>query len=206
MKTLGILLVLAVLGAAAWFFLGPLFIDQTVDEPFVLVDESGQFNREGVMNLSEGKRQGMRDEIMAAAAGAMEAVVDETMPEEMMRDGAPVVVSRGQFRDADPVHAGSGTATLYQLPDGTHLVRFEDFETTNGPDLVVYLSTHPDPRSADDVAQNDYVELGPLKGNIGNQNYLVPAATDIDSIGSVVIWCELFGVLFSPAPLAAPSA
>ena len=99
--------------------------------------------------------------------------------------------------------SGSGSATLYRLPDDRHVVRFENFRTTNGPDLVVYLAKHPSPSQASDVADGGYVSLGKLKGNVGNQNYVIPDDVDITEFGSVVIWCELFGVLFSPASLSA---
>ena len=112
------------------------------------------------------------------------------------------VVSQGEFRDADAIHKGSGNATLYRLDDGSHVVRLEDFRVTNGPALVVYLAGHPDPTSASDVTPS-FVSLGKLKGNVGNQNYPVPSSVDVSRFNSVVIWCELFDVLFSPAPLTA---
>ena len=86
------------------------------------------------------------------------------------------------------------------------MVRFENFRTTNGPDLVVYLAKHPSPQQAADVVDGGYLSLGKLKGNVGNQNYEIPAAIDVAQYNSVVIWCELFGVLFSPASLSAPAS
>ena len=65
--------------------------------------------------------------------------------------------------------------------------------------LVVYLAKHPAPTQASDVTDGGFVRLGKLKGNIGNQNYEIPQGVDVTEYGSVVIWCELFGVLFSPA-------
>ncbi|MEO0998141.1 MAG: DM13 domain-containing protein, partial [Pseudomonadota bacterium] len=145
-------------------------------------------------------RDAAREDIMAMAAGADSAVA------EAMPDAAPAVVARGRFVDADAVHKGSGDAILYRLADGSHVVRFEDFRATNGPDLAVYLARHPAPGSAADVTDDGFVNLGKLKGNVGNQNYTVPAGTQIDDYGSVVIWCELFGVLFSPAALTRETA
>ena len=68
---------------------------------------------------------------------------------------------------------------------------------------MVYLAKHPDPKTAEDVTAGGYLSLGALKGNVGDQNYAVPPGTIIEDYRSVVIWCELFGVLFSPAALAA---
>ena len=84
---------------------------------------------------------------------------------------------------------------------GTALVRLTEFTVTNGPDLEVWLVKEPDPQTSDDVKQSEWVSLGPLKGNKGDQTYIVPEGTDIGAYGSVVIWCEQFGVLFSPATL-----
>ncbi len=140
------------------------------------------------------------NDIMDAAANAPDREASEAMPAT-----APRVIASGEFIDADPIHKGSGQALLYELPDGRHVVRFEDFRTTNGPALVVYLAKHPAPTSASDVSENGFVRLGKLKGNVGNQNYAIPAGTDIAEYNSVVIWCELFDVLFSPAALSRTS-
>lgn len=111
-------------------------------------------------------------------------------------------LGQGQFRDADAAHKGRGQVRLVERPDGVQEVQLTDFEVTNGPDLEVWLSAHPDPASAGDVTGNPYLSLGPLKGNVGNQSYAIPAGTTLADYRSVVIWCEQFGVLFSPAALA----
>jgi hypothetical protein len=110
-------------------------------------------------------------------------------------------VSTGAFRDADGGHKGTGVVTLVALPGGGHEIQLSEFEVTNGPDLEVWLSAHPAPGSKSDVTSNEWVALGKLKGNVGDQAYSIPAGTDIDAFQSVVIWCAQFGVLFSPAAL-----
>ena len=142
--------------------------------------------------MMTGVMQNMTPEMMAQM-GAM-------MP-EMMAASGPVAVKRGTFRDADSFHQGEGSATVYELPDGTHVLRFEDFRVTNGPDLRVLLATHPDPQGRNEVTGQGYVELGKLKGNIGNQNYPLPEGLSPDDYGSVVIYCKPFHVVFSVAPL-----
>ncbi|MDJ1009421.1 MAG: DM13 domain-containing protein [Paracoccaceae bacterium] len=107
----------------------------------------------------------------------------------------------GAFRDADRVHQGQGMATLFEDGAGRAVLRFTDFEVTNGPDLEVWLVGAADPQSSADVTNSTWLSLGRLKGNIGDQNYDIPAGTDLSQYGSVVIWCEQFGVLFSPATL-----
>ncbi len=182
---------------AAWFFVSPLFIDRTVDEDFDFITDDGQVDMKAIMAVSPDKRLAMMPEIMDAAASAPDRPAAEGMP-----DDAPRPLARGQFVDADAIHKGSGQATLYAVRGGQHVVRFEDFRTTNGPALVVYLARHPSPTEASHVTDGGYLKLGKLKGNVGNQNYRVPPGTDISEYNSVVIWCELFGVLFSPAGLA----
>lgn len=115
------------------------------------------------------------------------------------------VVAEGQFGEIDRVHSGSGTARIVRLADGSLEVQLADFQVTNGPDLEVWLSAHDNPRENADVRDNPWLALGQLKGNVGDQSYPVPAGTDLSEFNSVVIWCEQFGVLFSPAPLAPPA-
>lgn len=172
---------------AGWFFISPLFIDEVVDEDFI-----GQLS-----SMSESERMAKKPEIMAAAANMPDKMNDESMPES-----GPTMLLQGQFIDADPVHKGSGDALVYQLASGELLLRMENFRVTNGPALVVYLAKHKSPTMASDVSDGGYLSLGKLKGNVGNQNYPIPTGTNIDDYGSVVIWCELFGVLFSPAALS----
>ena len=115
--------------------------------------------------------------------------------------GTAVVLSRGTFQGADRFHQGCGEAIIYRGPDGSHLLRLENFQVTNGPDLLVILSPNPAPESRDDVHQPGYIDLGSLKGNVGNQNYEIPADVDLNALSSVVIYCSPFHVVFSVAPL-----
>lgn len=107
----------------------------------------------------------------------------------------------GEFMDQDSIHRGSGTATIYRGPDGSLLLRLENFSVTNGPDLHVYLSPHPNPNRGGQVRTTGYVDLGELKGNRGNQNYPIPAGVDVGIQQSVVIYCVPFSVVFSVAML-----
>ena len=128
----------------------------------------------------------------------IDRVVSEQFAENVMQQQ----LSMGTFRDADSAHRGSGQATVVGNDDGSKAqVRLVDFEVTNGPDLEVWLVKEPDPQSSADVKASEWVSLGQLKGNIGNQSYSVPEGTDPRNYGSVVIWCEQFGVLFASAPL-----
>lgn len=128
--------------------------------------------------------------------------IDREVNEPLVGAAALTPVSSGSFRDADSAHRGSGTATVFAAPDGSAVLRLTEFEVTNGPDLEVWLSASPDPQESSDVSDAPWLSLGQLKGNIGDQNYSIPAGTNLDDFKSVVIWCEQFGVLFSPAVLA----
>lgn len=196
MKRIVFVLLGVALVAIGWFLVSPLFIDRSVDESFDLVSGDGQIDMQKVMGMSADDRQAMMPEIMDAAARAPDRAASESMPAN-----APQAIANGEFVDADAIHKGSGNATVYALSDGKHVVRFEDFRVTNGPALVVYLAKHPSPTEASHVKDGGYVKLGKLKGNVGNQNYAVPPGTNLTNYQSVVIWCELFGVLFSPAAL-----
>ena len=115
----------------------------------------------------------------------------------------PIALLEGGFIDGDAFHRGDGTATVYDLGDGSRVLRFEEFEVTNGPDLRVLVTPDPNPFDHDALAAAGYTELGRLKGNIGNQNYDIPPDVDTDSIGSVIIYCAPFHVIFAVATLNA---
>ena len=141
-----------------------------------------------------------RAEVEAVMEGM--AMVDSPMSEAMMPGMAvATAVKIGTFRDADRFHKGSGAVTIYMLEDGSRVLRLEDFNVTNGPDLRVILSPNPDPQNPSDVTAPGYVELGKLKGNIGNQNYPIDAGVDVSALNSVVIYCKPFRVIFAIAEL-----
>ena len=113
---------------------------------------------------------------------------------------APVPLASGRFHDV--LHKGAGVATIYQLPDGKRVLRLTEFETSNGPDLQLYLVAAADSRDSDTVKKAGFVTLGALKGNQGDQNYDVPAGTNLRTYRSVTVWCRRFSANFATAPLA----
>ena len=129
---------------------------------------------------------------------------DEVVAEAAPRSTELMPVASGTFRDADRAHSGTGTATILASDDET-VLRFEAFEVTNGPDLEVWLVKAANVQSSADVKASEWLSLGQLKGNVGDQNYSVPPGTEIGDYPSVVIWCEQFGVLFSAADMAPAS-
>ncbi|GGU02212.1 DM13 domain-containing protein [Streptomyces coeruleorubidus] len=102
-------------------------------------------------------------------------------------------------------HATSGTVKLVRLADGSHVVRLENLNTSNGPDLRVWLTDAPVKQGKAGWHVFDdgkYVSLGKLKGNKGSQNYVLPGDTDLSGFSSVSIWCDRFDVSFGAAELA----
>jgi hypothetical protein len=111
----------------------------------------------------------------------------------------PVALLQGSFRSVH--HEGAGTATVYRLDDGSRLLRLTDFATENGPDLYVYLIASNDAPDNATVERAGYISLGRLKGNQGDQNYVIPTEVDLSRYRAVSIWCRRFGVNFAVAAL-----
>ncbi|MBT2511589.1 DM13 domain-containing protein [Streptomyces sp. ISL-98] len=102
-------------------------------------------------------------------------------------------------------HSTSGTAKILQHPDGTRTLRLENLDTSNGPDLRVWLTDAPvkEGKAGWHVFDDGkYVSLGKLKGNKGDQNYALPADADLAALTSLTIWCDRFDVSFGAAKLA----
>ncbi|WP_443046196.1 DM13 domain-containing protein [Streptomyces sp. NBC_00335] len=102
-------------------------------------------------------------------------------------------------------HTTTGTAKIIRLPDGSRTLRLENLDTSNGPDLRVWLTDAPVKEGEAGWSVFDdgkYVSLGKLKGNKGDQNYEIPTDVNLADYGSVTIWCDRFDVSFGAAALA----
>jgi hypothetical protein len=117
------------------------------------------------------------------------------------RSTAPVALATGSFHGVH--HETRGTATVYRLPDGKRVLRFTDFETSNGPDVQIYLVAAGDASDNATVTRAGFVNLGAMKGNRGDQNYEIPESVDLSKYRAVTVWCRRFSVNFATAPLAA---
>lgn len=114
----------------------------------------------------------------------------------------PVVLAEGSFISHE--HQTEGAVRILQLADGTRVLRIEGLATSDGPDLKVWLSDQPVIDGVDGWGvfdDGEYVSLGDLKGNVGDQNYAIPAEVDLGDFGAVSIWCERFAVSFGAAEL-----
>jgi hypothetical protein len=117
---------------------------------------------------------------------------------------SPMAVTKGLFKSL--AHETKGAASIYQLPDGKRTLRLTEFETSNGPDVHVYLTTAEIEKGSDAIKQAGFIDLGSMKGNKGDQNYEIPADVDLNKYKNVTIWCARFGVNFGQAALAAPAS
>jgi hypothetical protein len=139
----------------------------------------------------------------------VDARVNESLPAaaSSAAAGSPAptagVLATGSFHSV--AHQSKGTAAVHRLADGRRVLRFTNFETSNGPDVHVYLVAAPDAADSAAVTRAGFVELGELKGNIGDQNYELPASVDLARYRAVTIWCKRFSVNFATAPLTSTS-
>ena len=124
--------------------------------------------------------------------------VNESFPAEPTSSDGSVVLA-GRFHGV--AHETSGTATIHRLADGKRVLRLTGFKTSNGPDVRVRLGKAADATDSATVKAAGSVEVAKLKGNVGDQNYDLPADLDLSEYRSVTIWCNRFGVNFGTAPL-----
>lgn len=151
------------------------------------------------------------EEVPSAGPAAVPSATPSAVPSAVPSQGLPVTPSAaavprelgiGQLISHE--HASSGTVKVLELADGSQILRFEGLDTSDGPDLRVWLSDAPVIEGLagwhvfDDGA---YLDLGPLKANKGDQNYVIPAGTVLDDYRSVSIWCARFTVSFAAAEL-----
>jgi hypothetical protein len=194
---IGIVIAIIVITFAI-YTISPLLLNTVINEPLPPSSVSSDFQR--FMNMSEDERitaannmtQKQKEMIMSVAAQDNNTVSENLSVATMSTSSNKTLI--GNFVGAgDGFHNTEGVAKIIQLADGTDILRSENFKATNGPDLYVYLST--------DKTNADIVNLGRLKGNIGNQNYLIPADTDITKYNTALIWCRAFSVIFGSAQL-----
>ena len=166
--------IIATAGAVVVFLtVLPYFREETVDDPFPTVAAPA------VVDTTVAAPT--QSPVTTVAAAQAPATTVTTAP------AGPVKLATGQFRGLAG-HRGSGEAAIYRQPDGSLVVRLEDFEVSSVPAPVVYLvpgSNQQRPGGA---------KLGVLRGNNGNQNFAVPAGTDVSGDTTILVWCEAFSV------------
>jgi hypothetical protein len=181
---------IVVLAGVAWLAFGYfavhlLFVDDEVSEPPPVFEVDTTSTPPPVAPAATDPPATV-DAVTTAAPATTTVTPSTTMP--------PIVTEyRGAFVSRN--HPTSGDALVLGNGTGQRFLRFQMFETDNGPDLNVYLVNS----SAGGVT--DYVDLGDLKGNIGDQNYAIPEGVDLETYDTVLIWCVRFASAFGEAPL-----
>ncbi|MEM3143851.1 MAG: DM13 domain-containing protein [Candidatus Nitrosotenuis sp.] len=181
----------------------PLFINTTIDEPLpanLKIPESTMSDKMMDNKMMDNK---MMDNKMMDNKMMDNKMMDNKMMDNKMMDNKmageimpkPMLALSGMFVGVgDGIHDAQGMAKILPLDNGASILRLEDFRSTNGPDLYVYLATDKD--------ATDFVSLGRLKANTGNQNYDIPQGTNLAKYDTVLIWCKQFSVLFGSASLS----
>jgi hypothetical protein len=124
--------------------------------------------------------------------------VNEAMPAAQGSTSPQPLVS-GQFYGI--LHPTAGTATIYRMGDGSRVLRFTGFSTSNGPDVHVYMVAADDAKDSASVLRAGFIDLGTIKGNMGDQNYPLSPDVDLSKYRAVSVWCKRFSVNFGAAPL-----
>ncbi len=211
-KSLLAIIAVIVVGVGAVFAVSPYFTESTVDEalPTGAIIQSKMEDKDAMMikddNTMMEKDDSMMEETMMEDKEMMmeetmmekdDSMMEETMMEkdDSMMEKTTLMSYSGTFIGVgDGIHDAQGDAYTIPLEDGSTVLRLENFQSTNGPDLFVYLST--------DENASEFINLGVLKANNGNQNYEIPDDTDLDKYNKVLIWCKSFSVLFGSAELS----
>ena len=134
---------------------------------------------------------------LVAISGPQSAPSDDKTNDAL---AAATVLASGEFQQLDALHYGAGSATIYELADSTRILRFDNFSSAPGGDARVLLARDPQPLSALQLG-DDYLDLGRLKGNVGDQNYFLPADHNLSVYNSAVVFCRQFNVSITVATL-----
>ena len=124
--------------------------------------------------------------------------VDEAMP-TAQGSSSPQRLASGQFYSI--LHPTAGTATIYRMGDGSRVLRFTSFSTSNGPDVHVYMVASDDAKDVATVQQAGFIDLGVIKGNVGDQDYTLGPDVDLSKYRAISVWCKRFSVNFGAARL-----
>ena len=194
-RTVGGLLILGVIAWLAFGFFGiqSAFLDDEVSEAgpvFTSATEPTEEEQDVVAATEEFQEAMAEPEANPTEVEETQAEVEEEMAEETGEVGEIVTLYEANFA-GESRYTIDGDALVLNDGSEQRFLRFENFASDNGPDLKVYLR----------AANGDFVSLGELKGNIGDQNYEIPVDVDLDVFSEVQIWCERFGVNFGSAVL-----
>ena len=190
-----------------------MFTSNTVNEPLptttaaivnkkAAVQEYQKFismNEQDRMNAAKHMNQTEKNMVMIGADQINNTINENamtlgTIKQQQVNATITSKIRTGTFIGAgDGFHNAEGLAKVIPLGQGSSVIRLENFKSTNGPNVHLYMST--------DKAASNFIDLGRLKANNGNQNYNIPNGTDLVKYNMVLIWCKNFSVLFGSAEL-----
>ena len=185
------------------YTISPLFINTEINEPLpTLLSSESPIGFEKFMAMTENEKLDAaknmtvkeKDMIMKMAAEEQDTTINETMT-IIINHSTQNTGLIGDFMGVnDGIHNAEGKVKILRLSDESQIVQLEGFRSTNGQDVHLYLAI--------DKQASDFIDLGRLKANIGNQNYQIPLDTDFNKYKYVLIWCQPFSVLFGSAQLS----
>lgn len=184
------------------YTISPLFINTEINEPLpLLANEKSSIDFAKFMAMTENEKLDAaknmtveeKNMIMRTAAEQNTTTINEPMTMNIDQSTPKTSLIGNFIGVGDGIHNAEGLAKILTLSTGSPILRLEDFKSTNGPDVHLYLSNNKQ--------ANDFIDLGRLKANIGNQNYQIPLDTDFNKYKYVLIWCQPFSVLFGSAQL-----
>jgi len=192
---------IAIVVGIVWFQPHKLFIDERVDEALpVVTTTQGPSPAASAPSTIAPPVTTTAPVGVSSTAGVptttTPATTTTTTTTTTMPAG-PVVIHTSELIEVG--HAGTGSVLIVELEDGSRVVRFEDLDESNGPDLVVILSTSDLIAERDAYHLGGFVDIGELKGNQGNQNYVIPDDVDLTEYTTVAIWCRRFNYTFNAA-------
>ena len=202
-------IVIIIIGVGAYYLASPLFISTEVNEPLPTSAIESEAYQKFITMSEEEKldtaKQMSPEEIedIMTTASKINNSIDESMDQvqQLQQQTQNTMTTASTLRTGsfvgigDGIHNAEGEAKVIPFQDGdSNILRLENLRVTNGPDLYVYLAT--------DKTASDFVNIGKLKANNGNQNYDIPAGTDLTKYDTVLIWCRPFSVLFGSAEIS----
>jgi hypothetical protein len=215
-----IVVVAAVVIPIGIYTISPLFTSNTVNEPLpttaAIVNKNSasqeyqkfiSTNEQDRTNAAKQMSQRQKNMVMIGAGQINNTINENAMApgtikgqqQQVQRNATTTTTTSSKTRTGafigagDGFHNAQGLAKVIPLGDGNSVLRLENFKSTNGPNVHLYLST--------DKAASNFIDLGRLKANNGNQNYNIPYRTDLSKYNMVLIWCKDFSVLFGSADL-----
>ncbi len=195
-SAIGVLVIIA-----AVYLISPLFISTEINEPLpptlnatVEFEEFSKMSEDERIEIAKNMTNEQKSHMLIQfAESGNYSTLDEYMNFTLKTESNQSVGTATFVGVNDGIHNAEGQVKIIPISNDDSILRLENLKVTNGPDLYVYLST--------DKSASDFVNLGKLKANNGNQNYNIPSETDLSKYNTVLIWCKAFSVLFGSAEL-----